>query len=415
MNKGVKYRRVPTRKRRTESLYFIPNFIQIPKENSLSSNRSHFNSIYSYFFAANSTESVHKFTFDGFNKTVKRNESTIGAKSSSGSAKTGSEDSGLKAGLNSVNKGFENKLIDVKDLVKCDLFDGEWVRDESYPLYKPGSCSLIDEQFNCYVNGRPDKGFQMLKWKPKACSLPRNSVKDQLNVYEASGRHHFRSEPSYSFVFKDYNCTVEFFVAPFIVRESETKDKNGTKKETLRLDLIGTSADQYKNADIVVFNTGHWWTHDKTAKGKDYYQEGSHVYSELNVLEAFRKAMTTWGRWVDANINPSKTSVFFRGYSASHFRGGQWNSGGQCDNEVEPIKNTTYLSPYPDKMKTLERVLRGMKTSLISKHHKINRFSKRRAPFNLQKAALLRRRTKFTITFSRLQSLVSSRCTRFLE
>ncbi|PWA66860.1 PMR5 N-terminal domain, PC-Esterase, Trichome birefringence/trichome birefringence-like 1 [Artemisia annua] len=394
--------------------------------NSVNSVRSQFSSIYSYFFAANSTKSVHKFTFDGFNRTVKRNESrigansgsgsaniaggfnktvernesAIGAKTGSGSAKIGVGDSGLKAGLNSVNKGlYENKLIDVKDLVKCDLFDGEWVKDESYPLFKPGSCSLIDEQFNCYVNGRPDKGFQMLRWKPKGCSLPRldgsnmlqmlrgkrlvfvgdslnrnmweslicilrNSVKDQLNVYEASGRHHFRSEPSYSFVFKDYNCTVEFFVAPFIVRESETKDKNGTMKETLRLDLIGTSADQYKNADIVVFNTGHWWTHDKTAKGKDYYQEGSHVYSELNVLEAFRKAMTTWGRWVDANINPSKTSVFFRGYSASHFRGGQWNSGGQCDNEVEPIKNTTYLSPYPDKMKTLERVLRGMKTQV---------------------------------------------------
>ncbi|KAI3760554.1 hypothetical protein L1987_50950 [Smallanthus sonchifolius] len=298
-----------------------------------------------------------------------------------------------------VDKGGKSQGIGdlVKNLLNCNLFDGNWVRDESYPLYKPGSCSLIDEQFNCFNNGRPDKGFQMLKWKPKACTLPRldgsymlqllkgkrlvfvgdslnrnmweslicilrNSVKDQSKVYEASGRHHFRSEPSYSFVFQDYNCTVEFFVAPFIVRESVTKDKNGTKKETLRLDLIGTSADQYKTADIVVFNTGHWWTHEKTAKGKDYYQEGSHVYNELNVLEAFRKAITTWGRWVDANINPSKTLVFFRGYSASHFRGGQWNSGGQCDNEVEPIKNTTYLSPYPDKMKVLEKVLRGMKT-----------------------------------------------------
>ncbi|KAL8225285.1 hypothetical protein R6Q57_017842 [Mikania cordata] len=257
----------------------------------------------------------------------------------------------------SVNKEGNNQGADdlVKNLLNCNVFDGEWVRDESYPLYKPGSCSLIDEQFNCFTNGRPDKGFQMLKWKPKACTLPRldgshmlqllrgkrlvfvgdslnrnmweslicilrNSVKDQSKVYEASGRHHFRSEPSYSFVFKDYNCTVEFFVAPFIVREYETKDKNGTTKETLRLDLIGTSADQYKTADFVVFNTGHWWTHEKTAKGKDYYQEGSHVYNELNVLEAFRKAMTTWGRWVDANINPRKTLVFFRGYSASHFR-----------------------------------------------------------------------------------------------
>jgi len=53
---------------------------------------------------------------------------------------------------------------------------------------------------------------------------------------------------------------------------------------------------------------------------EDYYQEGSHVYKQLDVVEAFRRAMTTWGRWVDANVNPQKTHVFFRGYSASHFR-----------------------------------------------------------------------------------------------
>ncbi|MBA0581274.1 hypothetical protein Gorai_023455, partial [Gossypium raimondii] len=95
---------------------------------------------------------------------------------------------------------------------------------------------------------------------------------------------------------------------------------------------------------------------------KDYYQEGSHVYEELNVLEAFRKALTTWSRWIDANVNPMKTMVFFRGYSASHFSGGQWNSGGACDNETNPIKNEKYLTPYPSKMLVLELVLKGMKT-----------------------------------------------------
>ncbi|XP_043815091.1 protein trichome birefringence isoform X2 [Manihot esculenta] len=242
----------------------------------------------------------------------------------------------------------------IESLLNCDLFDGEWVRDDSYPLYKPGSCSLIDEQFNCIHNGRPDKDYQKYKWKPKGCSLPRlnpanmldmlrgkrlvfvgdslnrnmweslvcilkSSVKDQSKVFEANGRHHFRGEASYSFIFKDYNCTVEFFVSPFLVQEWEMPDKNGTKKETLRLDLVGRSSDLYKRADIIIFNTGHWWTHEKTSKGKDYYQEGSHVYDELNVLEAFRKALTTWARWVDANINPTKSVVFFRGYSASHF------------------------------------------------------------------------------------------------
>ncbi|XP_016468583.1 protein trichome birefringence [Nicotiana tabacum] len=296
----------------------------------------------------------------------------------------------------SVKKGDEDL---VKSLLNCDFFDGNWVTDESYPLYKPGSCSLIDEQFNCVVNGRPDSGYLKMKWKPKACSLPRlnathmlellrgkrlafvgdslnrnmweslictlrNSVKDQKKVYEEFGRHHFRTEASYSFIFEDYKCRVEFFVSPFLVQQWEVADKKGGKKETLRLDLIGESAEKYKNADIIVFNTGHWWTHEKTSLGKDYYQEGSHVHRQLNVVEAFRKALTTWGRWVDAHINPKKTVVLFRGYSASHFSGGQWNSGGACDSETEPIKNDTYLTPYPSKMTVLEQVFKGMKTQV---------------------------------------------------
>ncbi|KAJ4883339.1 Protein trichome birefringence [Raphanus sativus] len=291
----------------------------------------------------------------------------------------------------SVKQEIEKWSASLKD---CEFFDGEWIKDETYPLYKPGSCKLIDEQFNCISNGRPDKDFQKLKWKPKKCSLPRlnggillemlrgrrlvfvgdslnrnmweslvcilkGSVKDESKVYEARGRHHFRGEAEYSFVFHDYNCTVEFFVSPFLVQETEIVDKKGTKKETLRLDLVGKSSEQYKGADIIVFNTGHWWTHEKTSKGEDYYQEGSNVYHELAVLEAFRKALTTWGRWVEKNVNPNKSLVFFRGYSASHFSGGQWNSGGACDSETEPIKNETYLTPYPSKMKVLERVLRG--------------------------------------------------------
>ncbi|ONH95587.1 hypothetical protein PRUPE_7G079400 [Prunus persica] len=297
----------------------------------------------------------------------------------------------------SVKKGKQGNDDLVKSLMNCDILHGEWVKDDSYPLYKPGSCPLIDEQFNCILNGRPDKDFQKFKWKPKDCTLPRldgshmlellrgkrfvfvgdslnrnmweslvcilrNSAKDKSKVFEANGRTHFRGEASYSFIFKDYNCTVEFFVSPFLVREWEMPEKDGSKRETLRLDLVGRSSDLYKDADIVIFNTGHWWTHEKTSKGKDYYQEGSHVYGELNVLEAFRKALTTWARWVDAKINPRKSIVFFRGYSASHFSGGQWNSGGQCDSETLPISNETYLRPYPPKMLVLEKVLRNMKT-----------------------------------------------------
>ncbi|KAE8713158.1 Protein trichome birefringence [Hibiscus syriacus] len=137
-------------------------------------------------------------------------------------------------------------------------------------------------------------------------------------------------------------------------------DGHGTKKETLRLDLVGRSSDKYKSADTHIQH-GHWWTHEKTSKGKDYYQEGDHVYDELNVLEAFQKALTTWAKWVDANVDPLKTMVFFRGYSAVHFSGGQWNSGGACDTQIEPIRNETLLRRYLPKMLVLESVLKGMK------------------------------------------------------
>ena len=52
-----------------------------------------------------------------------------------------------------------------------------------------------------------------------------------------------------------------------MVREWEMPDNNGSKKETLRLDLVERSSDRYKDADVLVFNTGHWWSHEKTSKG----------------------------------------------------------------------------------------------------------------------------------------------------
>ncbi|XP_062217580.1 protein trichome birefringence-like 1 [Phragmites australis] len=300
-----------------------------------------------------------------------------------------------------ANAGRHNKVDWIASMASCDMFYGNWVRDDSYPLYPAGSCPHVDQSFNCYLNGRPDKAYQRLRWQPSGCSIPRlnpidmlerlrgkrlvfvgdslnrnmweslvcilrNSVKDKRKAFEVSGKRQFRAEGAYSFLFQEYNCSVEFFRSPFLVQEWEMpiRNVNGTR-ETLRLDIIDRASPRYKNADIIIFNTGHWWTHGKTALGKDYYQEGNRVYSELDVHDAYRRALNTWAKWVDSNVNPKKSTVFFRGYSASHFSGGQWNSGGSCDKETEPITNEQYLTPYPTKMSILEEVLHGMKTPVV--------------------------------------------------
>lgn len=76
-----------------------------------------------------------------------------------------------KNGSNETDSRVKDEFME--SLIKCEFFDGEWIKEDSYPLYEPGSCNIIDEQFNCIQNGRPDKAFQKYKWKPKGCSLPR--------------------------------------------------------------------------------------------------------------------------------------------------------------------------------------------------------------------------------------------------
>lgn len=282
---------------------------------------------------------------------------------------------------------------------KCNIFDGRWVRDDSKPYYPPGSCPYIDRDFDCHLNGRRDDGFVKWKWQPNGCDIPslnatdflerlrgkklvfvgdslnrnmweslvcilRNSIRNKKRVYEISGRREFKKKGFYAFIFEDYNCTVDFVSSPFLVRESSFTGSNGTF-ETLRLDLMDRTTSMYQDADVIIFNTGHWWTHEKTSRGADYYQEGNFVHPRLKVLEAYKRALTTWARWVDKNVDHNRTKVFFRGYSVTHFKGGQWNSGGQCHKETEPIFNVTYLAKYPSKMRALEYVLPEMKTPVV--------------------------------------------------
>ncbi|KAM7464640.1 hypothetical protein LguiA_032761 [Lonicera macranthoides] len=282
---------------------------------------------------------------------------------------------------------------------KCNIFDGRWVRDDTKPYYPAGSCPYIDRDFDCHLNKRPDDAFVKWKWLPYGCEIPslnatdflerlrgkkmvfvgdslnrnmweslvcilRQSVQNKERVYEISGRTEFKKKGFYAFRFEDYNCTVDFVGSPFLVRELSVSGKNGSI-ETLRLDLMDQTTSMYHDADVLVFNTGHWWTHEKTSKGEDYYQEGDHVYPRLKVLDAYKRALGTWARWIDKNIDGSRTQVIFRGYSVTHFRRGEWNSGGQCHKETEPALNGTHLAKYPSKMRALEYVLRDMKTPVI--------------------------------------------------
>ncbi|KAE8768080.1 protein trichome birefringence-like 2 [Hordeum vulgare] len=158
-------------------------------------------------------------------------------------------------------------------------------------------------------------------WDSLVCIL-RHGVRNKKNVYERSGKNQFKTRGYYSFKFRDYNCSVDFIRSTFLVKEMVRESPNGTVlDEKLRLDELDVTTPAYQTADIVVINTGHWWTHPKTSKGLNYYQEGIHVHHSLEVVDAYTKALITWAKWVDKNIDPTRTQVVFRGFSLTHFRG----------------------------------------------------------------------------------------------
>lgn len=59
---------------------------------------------------------------------------------------------------------------------------------------------------------------------------------------------------------------------------------NGTEDAKLKLDELDATTPAYRSADIVVFNTGHWWTHYKTSRG--YIA----LLSELNAINWFHQS-----------------------------------------------------------------------------------------------------------------------------
>jgi PMR5 N terminal Domain len=102
----------------------------------------------------------------------KASEKTTSSKNFTASLAKGNE--GSKGSYKTApNTDPSKKDILIKSMIGCDMFQGQWVKDDSYPLYPEGSCPHIDEPFDCYHNGRPDRSYQKLRWQPHGCKIPR--------------------------------------------------------------------------------------------------------------------------------------------------------------------------------------------------------------------------------------------------
>ncbi|XP_018622419.1 protein trichome birefringence-like 31 [Nicotiana tomentosiformis] len=255
----------------------------------------------------------------------------------------------------------------------CNVFDGNWVWDNvSYPLYKEDSCLYLVKQVTCQRNGRPDFFYQNWRWQPHGCNLPRFNALKMLEMLRdkrlmfvgdsiqrgmfdsmvclvqsviSDGDHSLkRVPPRKIFRIEEFNASIEYYWAPFIVESiSDHATKHTVMKRLVKLDSVEKHQKLWEGVDFLVFESYVWWMHKPLINAT--YGTPDNV-QEYNVTTAYRLALETWANWIESRISPQKQKVFFVTMSPTHLWNWEWNwkggSDGNCFNETHPIQGRPY-------------------------------------------------------------------------
>lgn len=292
----------------------------------------------------------------------------------------------------------------------CNFAKGRWVADSKRPLYSGFGCKQwLSVMWACRLTQRTDFSFEGYRWQPKNCKmkkfnrfsfLRRMRNKTIAFVGDSLGRQQFQSmmcmvsggehiiyvedaareyglvkprgakrPDGWVYRFTKINTTILYYWSASL---SDLVPINSTDKASdvaMHLDRPPAFLRRYLHRfDVLVLNTGHHWNRGKF-EGNRWVMHVNGKPNENKEFEDIRNAKNftvhSFVRWLDSQLTSHpRLKVFFRTISPRHYRNGDWNTGGTCNNTI-PLTNGSEVLQDGSNDKVVESAVRGTKVKLL--------------------------------------------------
>ncbi|KAJ4842134.1 Protein trichome birefringence-like 14 [Turnera subulata] len=293
---------------------------------------------------------------------------------------------------------------------ECNYAKGKWVSDSRRPLYSGFQCKQwLSEMWACRMTQRTDFSYEGYRWQPRNCNmtefepsafLKRMQDKTIAFIGDSLGRQQFQSmmcmatggewrvdvgdvgkefglvkargairPDGWAYRFAETNTTILYYWSASL---ADLEPLNVTDKATdvaMHLDRAPAFMRRYLDQfDVLVLNTGHHWNRGKiNANHWVMYVDGKPVKDRklLDIGNAKNFTIHSIVRWLDSQL-PShpRLKVFFRTISPRHFRNGDWNTGGNCDNTT-PLTGGSEVSQDESSDPVIAAAVKGTRVTLL--------------------------------------------------
>ncbi|KAK7328767.1 hypothetical protein VNO77_22886 [Canavalia gladiata] len=302
----------------------------------------------------------------------------------------------------SLNNATENKV--------CNYAKGKWVPDNHQPFYSGLACKQwLSGMWACRLTQRTDFAYERLRWQPKDCQmeefegskfLRRMQHKTLAFVGDSLGRQQFQSlmcmitggektndvkdvgkefglvvamgaaRPNgWAYRFLSTNTTILYYWSA-ILCDVEPINANDPKTEyAMHLDRPPAFLRQFLHKfDVLVLNTGHHWNRGKLKANKWIMHVGGVPNTDKNIAVIWHaKNLTVHSvvSWLNLQLPKYPgLKVFFRTISPRHFVGGDWNTGGSCNN-TKPMSVGKEILDEESMDKDVANALKGTRVKLL--------------------------------------------------